>query len=144
MELHIKFVKLKNPLGYSPQGIRLMEDRLHGLVSEEDDAVGLKVQLKLLNKDDKSEDELFQSCVSGLNIMEDLANVIDRLLDLPFLPNEHHTYRNRRYSEIMENFIAKLRPAQQGHGAKVLFQLLKYLMSFYGPLEVFWLLEYLK
>lgn len=82
-----------------------MEDRLHGLVIEEGDIVGLKVWLNLLGRNDKGEDKFFQSRVSSISIMEDLANVIDKLLDLPFLLDQYCAYHNRRHNKTKEEFF---------------------------------------
>lgn len=60
-----------------------MKDRLHGLVGEKGNAVDLKVRPKLSGYNNKGKDELLQSRVSDLSIIEDLADLIHRLLDFP-------------------------------------------------------------
>lgn len=74
--------------------------------------MGLEIWAELSSRSNKGKDEPLQPCIPSLGIMEDLDNIIYRLLNLPFPQNEYCTYCNKSHSKVKEKHLTKLQFAQ--------------------------------
>ena len=77
LEFHIKLYELNCLLHQSSRHIRSMQDRLKRLIGQDHNKMSLKIELKPLGYNDEGEDELLQSGVPDLCIVESLADIID-------------------------------------------------------------------
>lgn len=61
-----------------------MEGHFHGLINKKGVVICLKVRPEFSSRGNKGEDKVLQPCISSLSIVKDLADLVNRLLDLPF------------------------------------------------------------
>jgi hypothetical protein len=81
LEVELKSSKLCSPLGDVARGVGVVEDGPQGIRGHHHNLVGLEIMAELLGRNEYSIKELMRLGIPGLCLMQDLADIVDRLLD---------------------------------------------------------------
>jgi hypothetical protein len=81
LEVELKSSKLCNPLGNVAHGVGVVEDGPQWIRGHHHNFVGLEIMAELSRRNEYSIKELMRLGMPGLCFMQDLADVVDWLLD---------------------------------------------------------------
>jgi hypothetical protein len=81
LEVELKSSKLCSPLGDIARGVGVVEDGPQGIRGHHHNLVGLEIMAELPGCNQYSIKELMHLGIPGLYLMQDLTDVVDRLLN---------------------------------------------------------------